>query len=98
MELPNARELYPEIARLWDNALIEKATKGWADDNPNWLREYLGIWVSDDTGRVFLYKAVKADTGEPWNQWDPFDGRPLEGIQQLVASVATLARRANSGA
>lgn len=90
MELPSARELYPEIARLWDNALIEKATKGWSDDNPNWQREYLGIWVSDDTGRVFLYKAVNAATGELWNQWDPFDGKPLEGIQQLEASVAKL--------
>lgn len=90
VELPNARTLYPGICELWDNALVEKATKGWADDNPNWLREYLGIWVSDDTGRVFLYKAVKADTGELWNQWDPFDGKPLEGIQQLEASVAKL--------
>lgn len=89
-ELPRARERYPAIVDLWDKALIEKAKKVWADDNPNWLREYIGLWVSDDTGRVFLYKAVKADTGEPWNQWDPFDGQPLEGIQALTASVAKL--------
>lgn len=90
VDLPNARTLYPAICELWDKALIEKAKKGWADDNPNWLREYIGVWVSDDTGRVFLYKAVRADTGELWNQWDPCDGKPLEGIQQLEASVAKL--------
>jgi hypothetical protein len=89
-ELPDARTRYLKIVENWEEALVEKAMKGWADDNPNWLREYIGLWVSDDTGRVFLYKAVKADTGEPWNQWDPFDGHPLEGIQQLEASVAKL--------
>jgi hypothetical protein len=82
--LPNARELYPEPFALWEEALIEKEKKGWSDDNPLWMREYLAIWASDLTGRVFQYRPTV-------HQWDPFDGQKLEGVPGLRVAIAKLA-------
>ena len=56
--------------KLWAEALREKAEKGWGDDNPVWLREYMGEWAADNTDTIFKYRAIGVD-GEPWNQWDP---------------------------
>lgn len=88
-ELPRAAELYPALVQLWEEALLEKLKKGWSDDHPVWMREYLGLWASDFTGRVFRYLPNLPD-GAPWNRWDPFDGQPLEGIQALRASITRL--------
>lgn len=59
----------PAMARLWREALIEKESNGWSDDNPIWMREYLGEWAADDTEAIFKYRAHL--DGSPWNQWDP---------------------------
>lgn len=88
-ELPNAAELYLALVNLWAGALRTKARKRWSDQNPIWLREYLGIWASDDTNHVFKYRS-NLDDGAPWNQWDPFDGRKLEGVQALELALARL--------
>ena len=88
-ELPNAATLYPAIVANWLEALKEKAEKGWSDDNPIWLREYLAQWASDDTNMVFHYRAMLSD-GTPWNQWDPHEGRAIEGLQGLELSIAKL--------
>lgn len=87
--LPGAAMKYPALVALWREALIEKEKNLWSDDNPIWMREYLGLWASDDTDRVFKFRPHLAD-GTPWNTWDPFDGHPLEGIQALRASIAKL--------
>lgn len=88
-ELPNAANLYPAIVANWQEALVEKHVNQWSDDNPVWLREYMAQWASDDTNMVFHYRATLAD-GTPWNQWDPFDGKKIEGIQGLELAIARL--------
>lgn len=87
-ELPDAATLYPALVALWEEALLEKAEKQWSDENPIWMREYLGLWAADHTGRVFKYWPTR--DGVPWNQWDPFGEVPLEGIQALRAAIAKL--------
>lgn len=82
-ELPNAAKLYPSLIALWNEDLIEKEKKGWSDDHPVWMREYLGLWASDLTGRVFQYRPTV-------NQWDPFGGEKLEGVPGLRIAVAKL--------
>jgi hypothetical protein len=86
--LPN-----PPIAlvNLWNGALKKKRRNRWSDENPIWLREYMGQWAADDTGMVFKYRALK--DGQPWNQWDPFDGAKLIGLQALMAAVAKLPKK-----
>ena len=84
VQLPDAERLYPALCKLWREALIEKEARGWSDDNPIWLREYLAIWASDDTDRVYRYSTIH-------NQWDPFDGVTPQGIaEQVRASVRRL--------
>ena len=70
----------PALQRLWTRALADKEKKGWSDENPVWLREYLGRWAADDTMRVFKYRAHLmgeeakrrgVEEGTVWNQWDP---------------------------
>lgn len=60
----------PALARLWAEALIEKADNKWSDDNPIWRREYLGEWAADDTENVYKYRP-HLDDGTPWNEWNP---------------------------
>lgn len=31
---------------IWEDALRLKKQRGWADDHPKWMREYLGLWVA----------------------------------------------------
>lgn len=83
-ELPNARELYTELFAQWEEALLEKHEAQWSDDNPIWMREYLAIWASDLTGRVFQYRPTV-------HQWDPFKGEKLEGVPGLRLAIAELA-------
>lgn len=70
MALDNARELYPAMAKNYDEALRQKARKGWGDDNPIWLREYRRRWAADNTTTMYAYRAHN-DDGTPFNQWDP---------------------------
>lgn len=49
---------------LWIEALAEKERNGWSDDNPIWLREYLGRWVADATGRLYRFNPTR-------NLWTP---------------------------
>jgi hypothetical protein len=50
---PQANAAAPHI---WEKALRVKAAKGWADDNPKWLREGLGLWVAVTDELVYRYK------------------------------------------
>lgn len=99
MALPNAAKLYPALVANWLEALVEKKDKQWSDENPIWMREYLGLWASDDTTMIFKYRphlegeaAKKHDVpdGTAWNQWDPFGSHKLEGIDALKAAIAAL--------
>lgn len=60
----------PAARKLWEAALRKKKEKGWSDQHPLWLREYMGKWAADDTENVFRYRPHTED-GAPWNQWDP---------------------------
>lgn len=49
---------------LWQQALLRKKAKGWSDDNPIWLREYMGEWVADATNRLYRFNPER-------NLWKP---------------------------
>lgn len=68
--LSDGAEYVPAMRRLWAEAQIEKEANGWTDDNPVWVREYLGQWAADDSEQVFRYRP-HTETGEEFNQWDP---------------------------
>lgn len=67
--LEDGAQHVPAMARLWAEALVEKATNEWSDDNPIWLREYRGQWAADNTTHVFRYRPHV--DGQAWNQWEP---------------------------
>lgn len=69
LALPNARKRYAALALNWDEALRTKEREKWADDNPIWMREYLGLWAADNTTSMYSYQAHR--DGDAWNQWSP---------------------------
>ncbi len=87
-DLPEARDRYPALVANWEEALIEKAEKGWSDDNPIWMREYLGEWSADNTAMVFRYRPHV--DGAEWNQWNPHGEQFIEGIEGLRKAIAAL--------
>lgn len=50
----------------YEEALKLKVGNGWSDDNPIWVREYLGRWMADDSKLVFRYEPAR-------NTWAPRD-------------------------
>ncbi len=88
-DLPDAQQLYGAVYNNWVEALKVKKRKRWSDQNPIWLREYLAQWAADETGMVFQYRPHLED-GTPWNQWDPFNGAKLEGVQALRLAIGKL--------
>lgn len=61
------------MPHLWAEALEQKEANGWSDDNPIWIREYLGRWAADDTGNVYKFREHKEVDGiyVDWNVWTP---------------------------
>jgi len=51
----NDRVITPDGKKvdLWAIALADKAASGLADDDPRWIREYLGRWCPSDDARVY---------------------------------------------
>lgn len=43
------------VPHLWSVALADKAANGWSDDDPRWIREYLGRWCPSDDVMVYAY-------------------------------------------
>lgn len=41
------------LPHLWEASLEDKAANGWADDDPRWVREYLGEWCPSDDVMVY---------------------------------------------
>jgi hypothetical protein len=89
-DLPDAVERYPALVANWEQALIEKEEKGWSDDHPIWMREYLGEWSADNTTMVFRYRAHV--DGAEWNQWSPHGDQYIEGIEGLKVALKALPR------
>ena len=84
-----------ELCGAWVEAQRKKRAKKWGNDNPIWMREYLGIWVSDDTDLIFKYRPQllgeaaaerKVASGTDWNQWDP----PRRGALKIAELPAWL--------
>ena len=46
---------------IWEGSLQIKEAHGYADDDPAWLREYLGHWVPDENMLVYAYARVTDD-------------------------------------
>lgn len=96
-DLPDSLERYPALVANWEQALIEKAEKGWSDDNPIWMREYLGEWSADNTSMVFRYRPQIEVDGAlvDWNQWNPHGDQYVEGIEGLRMALKALPLGAN---
>lgn len=80
LALPDAETKYPALYLNWQDALRTKARERWGDDNPIWLREYMGQWARDDTTSMYAYRAHDA-AGAPLNQWDPL-GTELAWVRE----------------
>lgn len=89
LALPRAEERYPALIANWNEALIEKASKGWTDQNPVWMREYLGLWAADVALAMYQYLA-RHDDGTPCNMWDPLGDDKLEGVAMLKRAIERL--------
>ena len=89
LKLPHAARLYPALVLNWEAALVEKERQKWSDNNPIWMREYLGLWASDHTTSMYAYQAHAAD-GSLLNRWAPYGELKLEGIPMLKAAIAAL--------
>jgi len=50
---------------IWKNALMVKQAQKWADDNPIWVREYLGRWVSTNDTMVYALSGIMRQDGPP---------------------------------
>lgn len=50
---------------IWDNFLEDKERKKWSDDNPTWLREALGQWVSMGDTMVYALNQLVSNSGGP---------------------------------
>lgn len=57
---------------LWQLAQLEKASKGWTDQNTTWMREYLGLWAADLTDFCYRFRPY-LDDGAEFNVWKPKD-------------------------
>jgi hypothetical protein len=88
VDLPDSARLYPALVANWKTALKKKTEKGWSDDHPTWMREYLGLWSADDTSMMFRYRPHV--DGEEWNQWNPHGEKLLEGLVGLKAAIEAL--------
>lgn len=65
--------------KQWANALRTKKASNWADDNPVWMREYLGEWVSDISDLVYAYGTMKLKGKGFWIP-DLVKGNPKTGL------------------
>ncbi len=67
---------------LWEEALITKRTNKYADDDPNWVLEFLGRWCQAGDGQVFRYGTLRATGRVTWvperTKENP-SGLPAEG-------------------
>ncbi len=55
----------------WAGALLKKRSKKWPDDDPTWMREYLGKWTNSTEGSVSRYFDEKRAGRPDWVNWTP---------------------------
>lgn len=48
---------------VWQDSLKRKKANRWSDDNPIWLRESLGQWVSSGDAMVYAYSKILTSDG-----------------------------------
>jgi hypothetical protein len=90
VDLPGAKKKYPALVTLYDEQLEECDRNKWSADNPIRRRELDAVWAADGTLRVFGDFNPHKD-GQPWNEWDPFDGAGLiEGVAGLRIALKKL--------
>ncbi len=63
------------LPQIWHDALALKAERGLADEDPVWLREYLGQWCASDS--LLVYKYLEAR-----NSWVPDPESSQFGLPQ----------------
>lgn len=82
----------------WEEGIKLKELKGWPDDHPTWLREYLGKWAPDADTLVYKFDAVKNTyAGElpevpPGHEWKYILGADLgqkDGTAIVVWAFST---------
>jgi hypothetical protein len=86
--LPDAKREVPGAGRAARGAALEFKRKGWDEDTRRASASTTASWSEDNTTNVFRYR-IDVE-GKPWNQWDPFGGRPLEGLEGLKLAIAAL--------
>lgn len=50
---------------IWADFLEDKKREKWKDDNPTWMREALGMWVSQGDTMVYALNHLVANAGGP---------------------------------
>lgn len=75
----------------WEDALRRKRNKKWADDEPTWLREYLGKWAVSADGLVSRYLLEKSTGRVNWkpecNETNPTGLPEDRGPWRLLAGL-----------
>lgn len=55
------------LPHAWASALSDKEENAWSDDDPRWIREYLGEWCPSDDIMVYAFDPAR-------NTYEPGDG------------------------
>lgn len=82
----------PFIPHAREEMAATKAMKGWADDNPTYLREWLGRWVND-LGSLYysfdlLRNTYRTDEVQPWGPgWTHVLGWDLGAIDDMAIVI-----------
>lgn len=75
----------------WEEACRKKRSKGWADDEPIWLRESLGQWTSGTEGLIYRYFAEKSSGRVSWyperTDDNPTGLPPADGPWHLIGGL-----------
>lgn len=78
------------LPHQWVGALRKKKAKGWEDDNPTWLREYMGRWTFVGEGLVYAYAAEKLAGRCTWTPAPTKEnptGLPTDGRWRFVGGL-----------
>lgn len=78
------------VKHQWTEAQKKKRSKGWADDHPAWLREYMGQWTFVGDGLVFAYAGEKLAGRCTWTPVPTEEnptGLPLDGRWRFVGGL-----------
>ncbi len=62
----------------WKAALTKKRSRKWSDNDPKWLREYLGKWTNSSEGSVYRYYDEKRIGRPGWVTWEPDREDPVK--------------------